>query len=411
MSLNLKMKGRYPQIVLGIQRKSLERRVGKEGIQMLSRMSGSKVVQTLGISTPESLGFAQAWYKVEFVSKRVTISSDHRTDIQEKVVASRWDCHHEYRKVIVDSGSKVHVISENDIIRVEESNSIIFDWHIIHSCSVQCLSTVFFFSQHRSFARARWQHPCICMAQGHIEQGHLLYTCAFDIIQCLSWWRSLIRSLLKRCHLSCARSRPSRESMRILWSGWLWIHTKVWLHWNRISTSLYRRWWNSWSKWQRSFPTEYNCVFWSKSVTATFISRQISTTTWRHCGKEPRFDKRDKKHWERKGWKSDDDRRNDCRQRWIVEGKRMWCECSGQRDLHRIWCYVPVCSMSFRFAAYVGMLHQIGWNIAECYWCALSERDVWQRSPRIASQWDCWYLETVDGGIESRFADSWDVGR
>ena len=27
--------------------------------------------------------------------------------------------------------------------------------------------------------------------------------------------------------------------------------------------------------------------------------------------------------------------------------------------------------------------------------------DVWQRSPRIASQRDCWYLETVDGRIKS----------
>ena len=48
-------------------------------------------------------------------------------------------------------------------------------------------------------------------------------------------------------------------------------------------------------------------------------------------------------------------------------------------------------------AAYVGMLHWTEWNIAECYWYVPWERDVWQRSPKIASQRDCWYLETVDG--------------
>ena len=47
--LNLQTKCRYPQIVLGIARNSLLRRVGKEDIPMLCRMSGSKVVPTLGI--------------------------------------------------------------------------------------------------------------------------------------------------------------------------------------------------------------------------------------------------------------------------------------------------------------------------------------------------------------------------
>ena len=46
---------------------------------------------------------------------------------------------------------------------------ISLDWHIIHICSVQCLSTVFF-SQHQSFARARRQHPCFCMAQATLKR-------------------------------------------------------------------------------------------------------------------------------------------------------------------------------------------------------------------------------------------------
>ena len=74
--LNLQTKGRYPQIVLGIARNSLLRRVGKEDIPMLCRMSGSKD----GICSQERLRFAKAWYKVEVFSKHVNISSGHRTD-------------------------------------------------------------------------------------------------------------------------------------------------------------------------------------------------------------------------------------------------------------------------------------------------------------------------------------------
>ena len=46
---NLKKKGRFPQVVLGIARNSLLRIVEKEDIQMRFRTSGSKVVQTLTI--------------------------------------------------------------------------------------------------------------------------------------------------------------------------------------------------------------------------------------------------------------------------------------------------------------------------------------------------------------------------
>ena len=46
---NLKKKGRFPQVVVGIARNSLLRIVEKEDIQMRFRTSGSKVVQTLTI--------------------------------------------------------------------------------------------------------------------------------------------------------------------------------------------------------------------------------------------------------------------------------------------------------------------------------------------------------------------------
>ena len=38
------------------------------------------------------------------------------------------------------------------------------------------------------------------------------------------------------------------------------------------------------------------------------LEEQTSTTIRRHCGDESRCDRRDEKHWEGKGWKSDHDK-------------------------------------------------------------------------------------------------------
>ena len=72
MSLNLKMKGRYPQIVVGIERNSFLRRVEKEDIQMRCRMSVPR----------------KTCRRLEFVRKNVW--DLHRQDTKLNLIPSMW---------------------------------------------------------------------------------------------------------------------------------------------------------------------------------------------------------------------------------------------------------------------------------------------------------------------------------
>ena len=291
----------------------------------------------------------------------------------------------------------------------EESYSIIPDWHIIHICSAQCpVHSLLPFSA-----------PITCAitmtalmhlhGSSHIEKGTFVCTRVHPhIIKCLSWWRSLIRSPLKRGYLSCTRSKSLTI---ILWSRWIWIHMKVWLHWKRnldIPASEMMKQLVEVTKIISQNRIQQNTLEQTRDSNVLHRDRpqrlhdvimetnQDSTNETRNTGKGM-----NENQIMTEGMTVDKSE--------IVEWKRMWYECHDQTDLHRVWCYVPVCSMSLWFCS-------VCWNAAlglsgtlQNVTGALSEkRDVWQRSSRIALQWNCWYLETVDWEIESRVADSWE---
>ena len=130
----------------------------------------------------------------------------------------------------------------------------------------------------------------------------------------------------------------------------------------------------------------------------------------RHCGNNSRFDKRDKKHRERNGWESDDDRRSDFGQRWIVEWKRMWCECSwsnrfsqGLMSCPSVFYVSPVCSVC--------------WNAA-LDWvehCRLSLRSLRKGCLTAISEnritMKLWVPWKIDWELENRVAESWKTGK